>query len=581
MQRPLLSCWRISAPNLPDSLLPEEQTLAFSLPGAEELLGFADLLGEPALQEAAPDAMQPSAPFPLPALLPDALCGEAELTCEVDFGALSGDHAVLTFAQLLGRGSILLGDTPIAAFDSAALPETDSTFDLSASPCAFAVDLTDALRRGRKETIAIRFDSTRPAGVRGPVFLQTARFAFLSRLCLLPDAAQQTITVRALITADHTGEYALRAQPVPPAPGSQPIPAREISLSLGAGEARQTEMTLALSAKHFVPGAAYDAPAVKIELLRIAGGKKASGILCDSTVLSCGYSGHAPLASLPLDADDLLTPPEALMQAMQEINVSSVSLHAPASERFYLCAARAGISVVLRLEEGSPLKKRLLRHPCLTFAPRQDTRPPLSPAASAWQLCGMIGCRRASDEALSDRALLYEAAGHALDPQDEGICGVLEWLEAVSVRLRCEAARQGRFAGALCETGAWRKSDVSDAIRTAFAPLHLSALPLCGAWWTGTRFSASLEAFIPEGTGGGKPLSALAVLEDEKGRELARLFMPCRSRGGYVGVIDAQLPDSPCTLELRTQLLCADEILEESTLPVYVGERGPLEAAFL
>ena len=583
MQLPLLSCWRLCAPDLPDDLIPRDSTPAFSLPGAEALLDFADLLGGPEPEESSPadPGASPGAPFPLPALLPDAISGEASLSCEVDFGALPGDRAVLAFSQLLGRGSILLGDTPIAAFDSAgaSLSESEKAFALSAAPCAFAAELTDALRRGRRETITIRFGDARPAGVCGPVFLQTTQHAALSRLALTPDAAQRTVAIRAQITAWQAGDYALRALPISADPSQPPSAAREIPLPLAAGESRQADMTIALPGDRFIPGKPYAAPVVRIQLLRRAGGKRE--ILCDSASLACGYPGRAPLSWIPLCEDDLLAPPETLLHTLNDMNIHGVSLRAPAPEGFYLRAARAGIGVIQQLEENSPHRERLLRHPCLTRAAAGSDPKPLSPAAAAWQLCSMTGYSRTADEALSDRALLYEAAGRSLDVQDEAVRSVLEWLGAVSVRLRCEAARQGRFSGALCEAGAWRKDDVSAAIQTAFAPLHLSALPLCGAWWTGTRFSASLEAFIPEGTGGGKPLSALAILEDEEGTELARLFMPCRAKGGYVGVIDAQLPERPCTLDLRTQLLCADEVIEESVLPIYVGERGPLEAAFI
>ena len=47
-----------------------------------------------------------------------------------------------------------------------------------------------------------------------------------------------------------------------------------------------------------------------------------------------------------------------------------------------------------------------------------------------------------------------------------------------------------------------------------------------------------------------------------------------------MGVIEAALPDHPCVLELTTRLLHDGEAIEESTLPIYVGERGQLEAAF-
>ena len=45
--------------------------------------------------------------------------------------------------------------------------------------------------------------------------------------------------------------------------------------------------------------------------------------------------------------------------------------------------------------------------------------------------------------------------------------------------------------------------------------------------------------------------------------------------------IEAALPDAPCVLTLHTRLLRGETAVEESAIPVYVGERGPLEVAFL
>ena len=45
-------------------------------------------------------------------------------------------------------------------------------------------------------------------------------------------------------------------------------------------------------------------------------------------------------------------------------------------------------------------------------------------------------------------------------------------------------------------------------------------------------------------------------------------------------MIEATLPDHPCVLELTTRLLHNGETVEESTIPIYVGERGQLETAF-
>ena len=103
---PLMRCWTISAPSLPEELLPAAQARGFSLPGADDLTAFADLLG--AAQEETPDQESSaqssqndaSAPFDLPALAPDALSGPFSLSCSVDFGALHGDHAVLAIDHI-------------------------------------------------------------------------------------------------------------------------------------------------------------------------------------------------------------------------------------------------------------------------------------------------------------------------------------------------------------------------------------------------------------------------------------------------------------------------------------------------
>src|SRR5699024_7651977 len=96
--------------------------------------------------------------------------------------------------------------------------------------------------------------------------------------------------------------------------------------------------------------------------------------------------------------------------------------------------------------------------------------------------------------------ILLELSGRALDPQDAAVRSTLAWLDALCVRLRAEAARQGRLTGALCAPGDWNKPDIADALACALAPVHLSPLPLRGAWWTGAHFSASLWVFTSPGT---------------------------------------------------------------------------------
>lgn len=565
MLRPLLADWRIRADALPERLLGAPGEAGFTLPGAQELAQFADLLGGDSPSET--PAAQQSAPFPLPATIPDDVPGEVALAQEIDFGTLEAHHAELRIEQLTGRGRVLLGDALLAAFDSAS------------DPCsALAVDLSDALRRGRRETIAIVFDETRPAGVRGAVMLHASLHARLAQATLTPDAAQQTMTASVRIAAETGGTYALLMQYAPPAPPQEPVPARRITLTLAEGESKSAQIAMSVPGESFHPGRPYHAGAIKLLLCHHPESRAAApdSVLCpcDSMTLLCGYPGPAPRAHVPLLPAACAQPD--IVERLTDMHIPGVLLASPAPEEFYRAMTRAGIGVIQECDPEDPLRARLAHMPCVAFAPAgQEAAPSL--AASAWQLGGMTGYVRAVDPALTDGELLAEAAGRRLDPQDGGVRGTLAWLRAVLIRQRAEAARQGRYVGALCAPGEADQPDIEDAIRTALAPMHLSALPLCGAWWTGARFSASLTAFIPAGRTG---FSALAVLEDGEGRELARLHAPCREGGGYIGVLEAALPDHPCVLEMTTRLLDHDKIIEESTTPVYVGERGPLEAAF-
>ena len=582
MMRLPLANWTLTADSLPDRLLDAPVFSGFSLPGADALDAFADLLGGDAPAESAqpvsPDAQ--SAPFSLPGMIPEDVSGCAECTREIDFGSLRGERALLEIDHLTGRGEILLGDSVLARFDSAQppLPAMQSAAEQTASPCMLAVDLTDALHLGRRETLTLRFDGTRPAGACGPVFLTTTTFAHLSCASLLPDASHRTITLRARICARQAGSYALRAQAMPPAADQGAPAAREMQLTLSEGETRNVSLSMEVSANRFTPGKAYAASAIKLQLFyRPADGRK-DGPLCDEALLSIGYPGRDVQAFLPLTAQDCAGDPAALAARLAALHVPAVSLSAVQPDIVYRALCRTGIAVRQFVPEGSAARALLARHAnvSLSAAPLADA--PAAPEAIAWQLCSLTAFPRAIDETLAPHELLLEAAGRALDCAEPGVQNVLAWLCAVSVCLRAEAARQGRFTDALCAPGALNTPDLCDALETAFAPLHLSALPLCGAWWTGTRFSAALEAFIPEGET--RTLTAAAVLEDESGAELARLSKTC-TRSSHIGVLEAALPDHPCVLTLSCSLAYDDQILEQSTLPVYVGERGPLEAAFI
>lgn len=603
MAYPLMAGWRLHG-NLPERLTPADAESPFTLPGAQALAAFSGLLdGAPDTQQA--DEPDRGAPLSLPALIPEDVPGEATLSREIDFGALRGDRAVLTFDALCGRGDISLDGKRLASFDGA---HPASFSPLTAAPCALALDLTGALRLGRRQTLSLRFDSARPAGVPGVVMLRITRHAYFADVQLAPNAAQRTITVRTQITAEREGAYALHMQT---SADDDPTLCAAASLRLSAGQIRALDLTVNVPGDIFLPGKPYAAPAMKIQLWRKPdapqstqcpatrarrpfwrgtllrpraeapkGGRGSRGALCDSVTLLCGYPGEAVRACLPLTPAECVSEPRALLDRLSALHIPGVFLPVPASDALYRGLTRAGIGVRQRTLGDEALRARLSRLPCVTFEETPAAREAPSLIASAWQMSGVVGQQRAIDPCLTPAELLSEAAGRAVDPQEGSVQGILGWLRAVHVRMLAEAARQRRYAGMLCAPGEWDQPDIVDALRTALAPVHLSALPLCGAWWSGSQFSASLCAFIPPDLPQGAPLRAEASLEDEAGACLAHMEADCPRAGGDIGLICAALPDAPCVLTLTTRLIRGDALLEESTLPVYAGQRGPLEAAF-
>ena len=575
---PLLRCWHIEAETLPEELLPQPSAASFSLPGAAALCDFAELLGDSPGD--APSDPQPAArvPFALPAMIPDSIPGSVTLRCEIDFGAFRGDYAVLTIDHIAGRGSILLGDQQIAAFDGACAHRAIAeAFDLSAYPCMLAVDLSGALQTGRRETLSIRFDDARPAGICGPVMLHTARLGRLSRVSITPDPAQKLLTLHAQLTAMHPGKFILRAQPVHPDGSGDAI--RSLSCRLQAGETTDVNLSLFAALPAFSAGTPYAPGAMKITLLYQKEGASYF-IPCDGVTLMCGYPGKAPGYALPLTGEEAMLAPDMLLERLRPLCIPAVRLAAPAPDAFCRAMTRAGIAV--RMSDNIPLRQRLERIPCACFAAeRVGEYGVVSAEGSAWQMGSMVQLPRPVDPSMTAAELVREIAGMPVDPARADAANTLAQLRAVCIRMRAEAARQGHYSGALCAPGEWAAPDIAESLRTAFAPMHISAQPLYGAWWVSSRFSASIQAFIPGGAyTANDPLIVCAALEDADGLELARLRAPCRCTGGYIGVLEAQLPEHACVLTLRTSLTLHGDVLEESSIPVYVGERGPLEAAF-
>lgn len=583
MLTPLLAGWTLSGDDLPDRLQVQETVSpGFSLPGTEALRAFADLIGD--MPDETPMEDAPSGvPFALPAPIPDDVLGEVMLSREIDFGSMSGDAARLRFDMLCGQGSITLQSLP-PRFSRPGAPAAEPlvlTCDFHGAPVA--LDVSPMLLAGRRARLTLRFGPERPAGVCGPVLLHTSDCAGISQLTVTPDASAHSLLLTARITAAQAGDYLLHAYLCPaaaPASPQEAPPVREIRFHLAKDETKSIHLTTEAVLPVFESGNPYEAPSVKLRLYRSsASGRKA---LCDTAVCLCGFPGEAPAYTLPLCREDLLLPPESLLDTLTGLHVPGVLLSAAAPDMLYRLLTRAGISALHSAALAPEKKAELQRYPCAAFSRSLSPDfPDADPSVSAWQLCGLVTYPRPADPDMLPAELLRDAAGREVDLLCEDTQAVLAWLRAVSVRLRAEAMRQGRLRGALCAPGEYKQSDIAEAIRTALSPLHLSALPLSGAWWTGAHFSASLQAFIPRSVFSvDKSIRAVAVLEDGEGRVIARTEFPCAPWRACTGLISASLPDAPCILELVTRLYADEDVLEESTLPVYVGERGALEMAF-
>lgn len=559
---PLNTGWRIFADDLPARLTENENDTAFHLPGADALADFSDLLGESACPDSSETAPT-DAPFPLPAALPEDVRGAAELRLNLDFGKLHAQDAELVFELIRGRGRVFIGDTPAASFQN----PKDSML---------RVPLFRALHLGRRQTVRLCFDASRPAGVLGGVCLHAVSHARLRDTVLIPDAQTQTVRLQTTVCAMNTGDYLLRVQT---ACAENEPPVYDDALFLSSGEQQLVVKTFSFPAPRFLPGSPYAGCAVRLTLFkrRLHRGTFFPGSRCDEQTVSCGYSGRPADYDLPLLPEECADP-DALLARLSPMRLPGLRLDTPAPDLFYRKMTLSGISVFHPVVTDA-LRERLSRHACVSFGDAPMPRMRSLPLLDAWQLCGLTACLRTPPANLSPAELLLEAAGKPLDPQSPDVAAILLWLRAVRVRLSAEAARQGRFSGSLCAPGVWQDEDVYAALQTALAPTHISALPLRGAWFAGSRFSASIRAFVePEKSA--DDLIVRAYLEDENGKKLATLKRPCPPDGGEIGLLECTLPRSVCVLTLFASLSRGNQIMEQNQIPVYVGEKGMLEAAF-
>lgn len=562
LETPLLSGWVLTADDLQEA---DEQAMrpeGFSLPGALELREFADLLGFEE-EEKAPEEAPAGRAFSLPAMLPCWAKGSACLSREIDFSRMAGDHAMLTIDHLCGSGEIKLGERTLYSFGKG-IPSA-------------RIDLTDDLRLGRKQTLSICFDDAKGAGVCGAVLLKTTMTAHFEEIDLTPDPVSQTLKADIRCHLSRAGTYGIRVACVPDEENAASPWQEARFLQAQAGEAKLS-VTVSMRAKRFEAGNPYDAPVIKLTLHAFESPKDKRGTLLDAATLMTGYAGDAPRAYVPLTAEECVLNPDALISGAKRLNAHALFLPVPASDLLYRRAALEGVALVPYSPDGKAESKNPCASPVKT--PNPQALAAMTDAEVCIQLCGMTSAPPTADPQAIDRELMLDAAGREIDLAAPEVAKRLTELRALLIRLRAEAARQKMVSGALCAPGEWREDAVAKALKQALSPLHLSALPLRGAWWAQSVFSASLYAFIPPEMRNGV-YTAEAVLLTEQGETLASFKRDIGERNAPLGIIKARLPDHACALTLRTRLLRSGAVVEMQEIPVYVGERGPLEAAFL
>lgn len=567
-ETPLSGGWTLTADELPQRLLAAPKKSGFSLPGAKALLDFSDLLGEQAPKDAPPPEQdeENSAPFTLPALLPGDIAGSAALSREIDFSALCAGHAFLLLEHIVGSGSVELGDETLLRFDGA-LAQAQ-------------IDLTDALRLGRKQTLTLRFDSAAGAGVCVAPLLRATGSVRFKEIVAQPDPGGRTIDVRFTLVTDRSRSALLCAAAVP-SDEKAPSPWRQTRVRLLSGSDNALSLSFSVPAAAFAPGRPFEPAVLKFQLYSLPAEDARRGTLSDAQTLVSGFAGAAPRAYVPLTAQECRMPPEALSAKARELNALSLFAPAPVSALFCRRLADEGIALTAYAPDGTPLCAQVRSLPSVSPAAHADVQAFFPPerALSLWQRCGMPSLPPTKDAGVPAQDLLLNACGCIPDETQPRHAAALRALRALQIRLRAEAARQGQYAGSLCAPGEWNQEECAGALRGALSPLHLSVLPLRGAWWTQSFFSATLCAFIPEEERRGA-YSVHAELLDAQGGVLAAFSRDCPACGGTVGIIEGRLPDTACALTLRALLKRSGAVVESQELPVYVGERAPLEAAF-
>ena len=406
-----LTQWTLYGEDLPERLLDQDQKPSFTLPGADALSAFADLIGD---EEKEQKTSEPSGiPHTAGTLFDEDIAGCVCLKREIDFGEMQGDYAVLAFEHIAGSGSVRLGEEELARFGTDHTLALRNAYDRTGMPCGLCVDVTPWLMRGKPEMLELRFDDAHASGVCGSAFLRVCSHAHLSHVSIQPDANRRTMTLRTRITAHQAGRYVLRAQVIPGEKETAVPEARETDVILSVGDEKNLQISMDVAAPVFAPGKAYAAPAMKIQLFYRQENTRSDGLACDDALLMCGYGAPAPKVWLPVCVQQVHNEADKLIEKIRELGVFAVALDEPAPDGLYRALCHAGIAVIGHVSEE--IRPLFTRYPCLTLSDFPPAKDDVSLTAAAWQMTGSVAFPRAIDATLTTREMMDEACGRRLD----------------------------------------------------------------------------------------------------------------------------------------------------------------------
>ncbi|MBQ9007817.1 MAG: hypothetical protein IJ088_00590 [Clostridia bacterium] len=540
---------------LPLSLwqMPDQGSSDFTLPGMEELQSFSALWeGEEEMPSRFPEDSRDTRPFSAPGLLPRETGGDLTLTCPLP-PVRPGQHTFLTVPPLMGRGTLSLNGTPLLSFCS--FPESGAQEPVS---CQRELDLTEQLPPERRNTLELRFEPFRPAGICDLFVLRTVDGGRIQLTAARRDRAR--ITCTCLVHVYLAGTYCIHVTEL----NGNGAPPDE-SFAVSEPGTRSFSFTLPLKRSETV----Y----YRFQLMR------GSDVL-DTLTLPAGPGPRRHDAGLPVPAGDAVLYPPDLVRMLREIGKPALFSALPLSRGCVEALTEAGIPLILP-PDAPHLPPEYAVHPNIRFDPAPATL--CSGAASAWQLCGLLlSPRPVQSHAVPD--LLEEVFGHRAMAMVRPTH--LAKLHLLHIRLHAELVRQGLGTGALCAAAEWDDPGILAVLAEVFRPVHLSLAPLRGAFFTSSTLPVSLRVFLTEEYAGQEGSVLLRLTRPGHDEETNPLLLyeetlPVSALLSENRLIRIPLPDTPCICRLSGQFTLGESVTESVSVPVCVGREAPLEQVLL